>query len=304
MNTNKWFCPLLLLAATSAGCIESIDEPPRYGQFLTVVVAAQVQGRFGPQDPSDSSVALIRPFVAGPALVPDYLDHPAPPLCMGFTFGATKPPNVVSADAGVLQIEGLPRVMYRDLTMGPTPGPEQRSEALLQCTRAEVGDTLPYGCGLPSAALLSPSEVWVAPEQALTFSVLGGAEVGAFSEEAFAPVATATTAAGFSLYAVDPREGVTARWHAPTADMVMIELVGQLADGSLGAQVLCVAPAADGAKELPAEALALFPEPTAMNPLIVQSNLVGLTARQGYVGWANYLFAAGRGHFGMTMLMP
>ncbi len=305
MNNQSVALPLSLALLMLAGCIEDTEGPPQYGLFLTVGVVAKVQGRFSPQDPGDSSVALIRPFIAGPALMPDYLDHPAPPLCMGFTFGATKPPNIVSGDAGTLRIDGLPAVGYRDLTMGPMPGPAMTSPDVFDCERITVGDTSPYACPMPAAALLDPGAQWLEPETPVAFSILGGTEVGAFSEAEFAPVATATTAGGFSLHAVNPRQGVTAQWEAPNADMVMIELIGQLADGSVGAQVLCIAPAEDGSKVLPKEALALMPEPTnPMIPLVIQTNLVGLTARTGYVGWANYLFAAGHGHFGLSIVGP
>lgn len=292
---------LLGLAGLLFGCGPDPVEPPQYGLYLTVAVVAEVEGRFSPADPGDSRVALVRPFVAGPRLEPDYLDHPAVPLCMGFTFGATEPPNVVSGDAGRLRISGLSPVTFRDLTQGPAPGPAMSAGAELACQIGEVGQTSPYVCDMPSNALLDPGDALLGTEP-LRLRVEGGAEVGAFEVSGLVPAATATTAGGFALDSVDPRGPVLAQWSAPDADLVMIELLGQRVDGSLGAQVLCLANAADGQRALPAEALALIPEPTPGVPVGLQTSLVALRADRGYVGWGNYLFAAGRGHFGVTVL--
>ncbi|MBI5509960.1 MAG: hypothetical protein HY903_14485 [Deltaproteobacteria bacterium] len=305
MNTkNPKEIVALVLLLGGAACMEAAVSPPEYGAYLTVVIAAQVQGVLQPGQPA-ANLGLVRPFVAGPQLEPDYISNQSPPFCMGFTFGAGRPPNVVNADAGTISIAGLHALDFMDMTAGPTPGPQTPMPDPVVCNRAEAGSTLPYVCNIPSVVLevAPPGTTWIDNHTAASFRISGGDDVGAFHETDVGPPPPAVPASTFALNQIDPR-AVTAAWEPVDAAMVMIELIAQLQDGSAGAQVLCLEPAPTGLKEIPAPALALLPEPSNSNPLFIETHLVALSLRQGSLGWGGYMVGLGRGAVGMSCRIP
>lgn len=301
-NLRTSVVALSLCVALSA-CAEDPMDPPHYGVFSVISIVGEALGYFMPTDTTASRIGVMRTMVAGPALKPDFMDRPAPPFCMAFKFGATTPPNVVNADAGAINITGFGAASFLDLTQGPPSGNPTAFPTVLSCDRQSMGSTLPYACNAPSTVMLFPeSGSWLGDTTKLTVAASGGENAGAFTMTVPTAAAVHPTPA-MGLYAV-PRTEATIAWDETTASMVMIEIIGQLQDGSAGAQILCLEPAASRSKAIPAQAMALLPEPTATAPLFIQTHLLGIDLGVQDLGWGNTMIAAGRGEFGLTCWTP
>ena len=290
----------LTALVTTSACFEDEAFPPHFGVYLGIMFGAQVEGVLQPGMPA-ANLTLIRPFVAGPQLQPDFLSGNQPPFCMGFRFGPTSPPNVVNGDAGTITMSGFTPVDYMDMTQGFTPGPQTTMSDPITCSIQEVGSTAPYVCNVPSVVMQAapPGTTWIDNDSRMRISFSGGENVGEFEEVGIQPAPAAVASAAFPLNQIDPSD-VTAMWEPVDAAMVMIEMIAQLSDGSAGAQVLCLEPAQSGLKVIPPEALALLPTPTGPNQLFIQTHLVALNIRQGSKGWGGYMVGAGRGQVGIS----
>jgi len=254
----------------------------------------------------EGRVAWLRTLVVGPDLQPDYLDQGIPPFCMAFRWPADGVPNINAADAGKITIEGHGAPKHFTWGVQPPPTPED-TPSTISCARGPIPDTSlhAYQCSIDPVVGLVGS--MIEDETELSIAAAGGEHIGAFSETGLKAPRAVTPAGTFDLNQVDLSNGVVAQWLAEDADTVLIELFAQLIDGATPgrppsefAQVLCLEPAKNGRKELPAGALSVLPQPSGAQALMIQTSLVGTQLRQSAAGWGSSMVGAGRGTFGIT----
>jgi hypothetical protein len=298
-----------LLALPAGGCIEDPVDPPHYGVHMGVVLAGQAEGRlsWGPatgQDPTGRAMWL-RTLMVGPDLQPDFLDQSVPPFCMAFRWSAQDEiPTLDAADAGDVTVTGHTTVKSVPWGVNPPPTPTALP-GQIRCQRAlHPGRQLHvYGCNIdPMVGLTGEA---LTDKTALGVDVTGGSNIGAFSVSGIKPATAAEPGATFDLNQIDPKQ-VTASWVKTSANMVVIELFGQLVDSAdftkpleLG-QILCMEPASSGTKEIPYGALSVLPKPSGSRVLMLQTTLLGFDLHQDIAGWGRYMVGAGRGTLGLT----
>lgn len=294
------------LASLTAGCVEPLDVPA-YGVYQVYGLVAEADGvLLGPSGPLESRVAFVRTAFAGPRSVPDYLDGVAPPLCLGSILDPNKPPGGNSLEAGVLEFRGLGTTMVVDFadpqSVVPVNGTTSCSPR--EDVFREAGETgIRYVCEMPNVALV-PRGTSVLNQQAVV-STAGGVDIGAFTSRPVETPPTLTASGAFNLFAIDP-SAIVAEWVPVAAPLALIEVIAQLADGSIGAQILCLEPMSSGRKVIPPAALELIPAvQSPANPLLIITTLAAVNVDSSPdEGWGGYLVGVGRGSVGMSCRIP
>lgn len=298
-------------AGLDAGVEASVDVGPDAGpQYSGLIIAAEVEGRATPGPPPPDagpptkllslSVAFSTPDPTG-KIKPDFIDSPAPPNCTGYKWSAGGAPNATTGDVGKVSFTGhatVPWVNADNLTQqGMLP-------ATIECNRAQLGTSglYRYDCGLPITTVL-PAGSWITDTTKISVTGAGGADIPAFSEANMAAAPIVKAKASFDMNQIDP-SAITAEWETTTAALVAIKISASLKDGSEFAEITCSQLGVAGNKTIPAAALALLPTPTATNPLIIRTSLVGFTPVKGQGSWGSYLAAVGRGTFGVSCRLP
>jgi hypothetical protein len=305
----------MVVLGSLVGCDDERADPPAYGAFLAFSVAGEAGPAGSPLDPPLQQIWL-RSFFAGPDLSmrADYIQQTARSFCMAFSWAASEQvPNIDMVSAGTLTITGHESVGFTTWPPPPDGSEAGQIPSSLACDRVEIdSDRSVVACPpLEQANGVVPGSNWLTDESAMTLSVSGGANIGAFREEGIKVPRAPAPAGSFDLNAVDPLAGVTAAWGSTSASHVVVELFAQVVDAaklaggqidaSELAQIICMEPAASRSKAIPEGALASIPQPADNSELLViQTVLLGANVTQRAEGWGQYMVGAGRGTFGTT----
>lgn len=291
---------------TEAG-VDATVQP----KFASTVAFAQVEGttQAGPTKLFNSLVQFLATAPTDPKNVPDFYEPTSNPLlyCVGYKWDTTTPPKRTTADAGKITVTGHTAVGYVD---GSDTTKSGMLPATIECNRVEVAagtGLYTYNCGLPAITALAGD--WLTDTTKLTIAAAGATDIAAFSKADLGVSPKATAKAPFDLTKVDPAATVKAEWNPITGalatDVVVIDILGNLKDGSKSAEVLCIVSAADSSKVIPAGGLALLPTPTDTNPLVIQTALVAYkNAIDPSAPWGVNVESVGRGSFGLTCKVP
>jgi hypothetical protein len=289
---------------------DSTKDQTATKQFSGQLIVAQSSGRttYGPPPSVDAGASIYATIFAAEAYFlsstnandkPDFIDSPAPPNCVAYHWTATSPIKRETGDAGKITIANLKSVQYLDgdnLGAGPKTLPTS-----IDCTRKQVGGLWFYDCGLPnSMILLAPA---IDDSSALDFTIAGGTDVAAFSEKAVATGPVVKPKSSFDMNQL-PLTNIKAEWETTTAALVAIDIIANLKDNSEFGRISCSALGMLGSKDIPAAALAVLPKPTATNPLILRSALIGFNVKGSKAAWGDYTIGVGRGAFGVSCWTP
>jgi len=280
---------------------KDVGEDAAPAKYTALVIAAEAVGPpMGPGAPNAIAMILRAQFetpdLTG-TIKPDFIDSPAPPNCIGYKWQQGAGPNRTDADAGKLTIKGHNQVQYVDVN-DPTKPPAQLP-ATIECTRVPLGTSglHTYDCGLPQATGLLGS--WIGDNTALELSAAGGADVAAYTVKNLKSPPPIQLKSTTELDKLDPAN-IKIEWEQTTAPVVGILFIASLQDESEFAQIMCTQIGTAGNKTIPQGALALLPTPTATNPLILQTMVMGANLIATMESWGQAMSVMGRGVFNVT----
>ena len=299
------------LVLAPLACVEKVD-PPALGLFQVSALIAELDGGVLLSGmPVPGKLLLVRNALVGPTSLPEFVDAPSVPYCIGSSFPPEKPLGGNALSGGDLIFSGLRPSAMGDLvdlirqTSSPLRDTVTCSEVADET--ASAGETgLRYTCDVPTLAFLPGVPVPAAPFGAgtnISIAATGGRQVGAFMTAPIEvpPVLTATGT--FDLRTVQPSLGVTAQWSPVNAPLVLIEILALRDDGA-GAQILCLEIMTAGQKQIPAGALELVPATTDMAGLTVFTSLAAVNFETADEGWGSFIVGVGRGTFGVNVVAP
>jgi hypothetical protein len=162
-----------------------------------------------------------------------------------------------------------------------------------------------YNCNIPDLTVLVTGSA-LTESASIDIAATGGADIPALSATGLSPLGVQAKAP-FDLYQIDPSDAVVVEWEKSGAQMpslVGIDMVGYLASESEFAQVTCSAVGVTGSRTIPADALAAMPTPTADDPLIIKTTIIGATVGGSVETWGKLTVVAGKGEFGVTCRTP
>jgi hypothetical protein len=299
--------------------------PPQYSVQLGLLEYTGKESPTGPTVTMGRYLAVVsRLSPPDPLNAPDFIGAPSPPNCTAYKWTATQPKKGNAWDAGKLTITGHKtgaNVVYidgADMGAGCAPActPPQYCKvngtcgvppalpATFEFTRQLVPGTTnryEYRGNLPAWFVL-PGDSWFDTATTLDISAAGGADVSAFSKTGVTVASAPTLKSTTDLTALDPA-AITIEWNTPVpgAALVAAGIQAYLADHSETVEITCTSLAVTGSTDVEAGALALIPTPSATNPLVIQTVVLGLSAvGSSSETWGEWLVGAGRGVFGQT----
>lgn len=301
------------MPAPKEGGTDAVVKPAKFSGQIAIfqLEGHPMPGAPGPDAGPPVKVARIQvgfDGVGDTTYKPDFVDAPAPPNCVAYKWTKTKGPNQTAYNAGKVSITNHLEPMYVDGNATTSadagaPVPKQIPKTI-DCTRTSLpGGAFTYTCGLPALPVLVSGDL-LTDATLIDYTVAGGADIPAFTLKGLKPAPQAKPKSTTKLYDIDPSKAVKIEWETTAAMFVSIDISAMLKDGSEFGRITCVTLAMLGSKTIPTGALAILPKPSATNPLIITTAVMGVGLKQTTGTWGSANAVAGRGTFGVSCRTP